>query len=536
MEGPSRVSWWRDVGYAGSTYQIPCNRGGLNHNQNTDLIRPEMFVSPSRNINLHEGGRRKRGGTAKVNGTAVSGAPTIMGGFDFQLAASSFQVFLGSDGGLYSNSTTTIKTGMSTANYPSFAVFENELYVVDGDTTPQTWNGVAAGTSNITSPSGDWSGADQPFQVLVHGRGASRRVFFLFSSTIYGSSLGDGKVVTGGTSVFFPIDTEDAVGLTGAAEFGNRLILFGRKRAYIFDDEDASTANWGYAAAPWKGGAAHWRVIAQTPTDLIVMAEDGDIYSVVAAQEYGDYKQASITRPAFVDNYIRENVDLAYIQKFHAIYDPALRAVFFWVVRTGQTTVDTALVYFIDRPAEEAWAVHDNQNTASGYKAACSFLTRTGAGTYTVYTGDYAGFIWKLNQATRSDDSNAYYGGFKTPNLPFDNPRVRKHFRRGVVVAKTQGDYDLQVNIWVDGESKDATTVSLSGTGGVLGSFILGVDAAADVLGGSEFLDRKFELGHYGRRLQLEFYNSGAGEDFFVSQVLIDNKPMGALPSKVGSE
>ena len=70
----------------------------------------------------------------------------------------------------------------------------------------------------------------------------------------------------------------------------------------------------------------------------------------------------------------------------------------------------------------------------------------------------------------------------------------------------------------------------------MLGSFILGVDAAADVLGGSEFLDRKFELGHYGRRLQLEFYNSGAGEDFFVSQVLIDNKPMGALPSKVGSE
>lgn len=520
------------MGYKGATYRIPCTRGGLNYNQNTDLIPPEMMVSPSRNINLHEGGRRKRGGTTKVNASAGYGSGQLMGGFDFQLPTTSFQVVLGVNGSLYKNSTDTIKTGMSTANYPSFDVFENELYICDGDTTPQTWDGSAASTSNLTTPNGDWSGSNQPFQVIVHGRGASRRVFFLYASTAYYTSLGDGKVATGGTSGTIPIDTEDAVGLRGGVVWGERLILFGRRRAYIVDDESTDRANWGYVAAQWTGGAAHWRLIVKTPNDLVVMADDGDIYSVSTAQQFGDYKQASLTRPAFIDNYIRENVDMTQIEKFHALYDPTLRAVFFWVVRNGFSTVDTALVYFIDRPVEEAWMIHDNQNSASGYKASCSFLVRTAAGTYTSYTGDYSGFVWKLNQATRSDDGSGYYGGFKTVNMPFDNARVRKHFRRGYVVAKTQGNYNLQVNVWIDGEVEDSTTVSLSGTGGVLDVDLLD----SFVLGGTEFLDRKFELGHYGRRIQLEFYNSGAGQDFFVSQVMIDNKVMGALPSKVGSE
>src|SRR3990167_11027278 len=119
-----------------------------------------------------------------------------MGGFDFQLSSSSFQVFLGSDGKLYSNTTTTIKTGMSTTNYPSFAVFEDELYTVDGDTTPQVWDGSGA-IANLGSPTGDWSGANQPFQVLVHGRGVSRRLWMLYGSTLYSSSLGGGDVFTG---------------------------------------------------------------------------------------------------------------------------------------------------------------------------------------------------------------------------------------------------------------------------------------------------------------------------------------------------
>lgn len=514
------------MGYKGQAFQIPCNRGGFNNNQNTDLIPPEMFVSPSRNINLHEGGRHKRGGTAKVNGTAVSGAPRIMGGIDFKLASTSYQVFLANDGKLYSSPTTTLKTGLSTANFPSFAIFNNELYEADGAHRPQTWDGAAGSTSDLTTPAADWTGGDQPFQVIVHGKGASRRTWWLLGNKAYYSVLANGKDCASATSGVITIDTGDAVGLVGGVDFQGRLILFSRDQAFLITDDDPDTATWGYETVAWAGGAAHWRTIVKTTNDLIIMDESGEIYSITSVQAFGDYKRASLARPAFVDNYIRDNVDLTRVANFHAVYDPVIRAVFFWVTRNGQTTNDTALVYFIDRPPEEGWTIHDNQNYNSGYSASCAFVVRVSAGTYTIYTGDYSGFLWKLNQTTRSDDSNAYYGGFKTPALTFDNPRVTKHYKRGFVVAKTQGSYDLQINVWIDGQVQAGATVSLAGTGGVLGSFILGTD----VLGGTEFLAREFELGYRGRRIQLEFYNNTAAQDFFVSQILIDHKMGGALP------
>lgn len=517
------------MGYRGKTYQIPCSPGGFSYNENTDIIDPAMFISPSKNINLHRNGRSKRGGTSKVNTTAVSGGPRIVGITDFRLSSSSFQVFATADGKLWQNTTTTIKTGLSTANKFSFEVFDAELYTCDGDTTPQTWDGVAAGTSNLTTPASDWSGANQPFQMVSHGRQASRRLWALYSNAVYYSALGNGKdfsTASGGGKI--TINTGDAVGLVGGVEFGDRLIVFSRDKAFVIDDEAFDTSNWGYAPAQWNGGVAHWRLIVKIPNDVICMSEDGDIYSIVAAEgnPYGDYKQASLARPAFVDNWIRENIKLSAIDDFHAVYDPILRAIKFFVVRIGQTQVDTALVYFIDRPVDQAWVIHDNQSFSSGYTASASALVRTATGQYAVYTGDYSGFLWKLEQTTKSDNGSAYYGGFKTPSLTFDNPRVKKHYRRGYVIAKTQGTYNLMVNVWIDGTQQTSTSVSLSGSGGVLDTNALD----SFVLGGSEFIDRVFELGYYGKRIQLEFYNNNASQDFFVSHVLIDHKVIGALP------
>lgn len=514
------------MGYRGQTYQILCNRGGLNNSRNTDLIQPFCFVSPSSNINLHEGGWRKRGGTAKVNETAVSGSPRGMGGFDFQLSNTSYQVFMGKDGKLYKDPTTTLKTGMSTSNYASFDVFGNELFVCDGDTTPQTWDGSAGSTSNITTPAADWSGANQPFQCVTHGRGTSRRVWYLFGNAVYYSSLNNGKEVSGGTSGKITIDTPDAAGLVGMTEWQNRLFVFSRNKTYIINDIDDDPAFWGYEQAAWTGGAAHWRLLVKTPNDLVVMDRSGEIYSIAAVQSYGDYKRASLARPAFIDNYIRDNVRLGFIEDFHAIYDPVKRAIEFFVVRNGKTTIDTALVYFIDRPPEEAWSIHNNKTATSGYSASCSFLVETSTGVFTVYTIDYSGFIWKLEQTNRNDDGAGYYAGVRLANIPFDNPRIQKHFKRGRVVLASQGNHSIQVRIWVDGLAKNGTSISVVASGTTLGSFVLGTDLLGTVL----FLDQPFDLGYYGKRLQLEFYNSSVNQDFFFSQILIDYKNLSAAP------
>src|SRR3989338_5894283 len=135
--------------YVGSTYSIPFQTSGLNFNKNVDGVPPNG-LSIARNVNLHEGGVGTRGGTTKDNSTAVTSSPDIRGLYYFRLiSGTAFQIFWTSAGSLYKNTTTTIKTEMSTTKKFWFETFEDTLYIVDGTTTPQTWNGVAAETSAI---------------------------------------------------------------------------------------------------------------------------------------------------------------------------------------------------------------------------------------------------------------------------------------------------------------------------------------------------------------------------------------------------
>ena len=518
------------MGYVGQTYVIPFQMSGLNLNKNIDSIPPTGLVV-ARNVNLHEGGIGTRGGTTKDNTTAVTSSPDIRGLYYFRLInGNSFNVFGTSAGSVYQNSTTTIKTGMSSSNKFWFETFENTLYIVDGATTPQTWDGVAASTSNITTVSADWTGSNFPDQIIKHGRGNSERLWAKGVSNrpegVDYSELGNGGIFSGGTSGKITIETGDGFGIVGLIEFGDSLFAFGKRQTYIIDDSNVNTVSWGYDLAPWSGGVAHHRLLVKTDNDLFAMMEDGTIYSVTQAQFSRDYKRASVTRPAFIDRYIRDNVLLSSISDFHAVYDPNIRAIYWFVVRINQTECDTALVQFIDRSPEQAWVIHDNQSSNSGYSAACSALIRAGAGDYEVWTGDYSGFLWKLNQANANDDSVAFYNGVKTPNAALDNPRISKHFKRGRVVTEPKGTYSVNVNWWVDGVAQTARTISLAGTGSVFGTGTFGTAT----FGGEDLIDSSYEFGQYGKRIQQEFYMNTVNQEFFLSSNLIDFKPMGVLP------
>jgi len=519
------------MAYTGKTWRLPFDRGGLNHNSNIDNIPSEMMVYPSRNINLHEGGRSKRGGTAKDNdgGTAISGSPRVMGLYDFLLKDGTQFIVVAADGKIWKDYTNTIKTGLTDNKVTSMVSGDDLLFVCNGVNIPQTWNGAAASTSDITGIPTDWTGSSYPKQMVIHGRGVSERMWAFGCAdnpyTVYASDNGAFQDFSDANVTTIDINTGDGIGIVGGVEFGDRLICFSKTRSFIIDDEDASTANWGYQGAQWRGGVASHRLIVETPNDVVCMMEDGDIYSVSAADTYGDYKKASIARPAFMDNWIREHIKLSAIDDFHAIYDPTLRAIKFFMVYSGQTNVQMALVYFIDRPPAEAWVPHDNQSYNSGYSASCSGLVRVGAGDYKIYTGDYSGFVWTLENVNKNDDSNGYYAGFKTPKDPYNESRTWKNYHRGHIITQPEGSYDLSITIWVDDDEKVTHTVSLAGTGGVLGSFTLGTD----VLGGQTLVAEEYGIGYNGRRIQKEIFNTNANEDFFISEDLTDFRPLGVL-------
>lgn len=509
------------MSYRGNTYQIPCAKGGVNASVNKASIPPESMVIGSKNLDLSDGTRSKRGGTSKVNGTAVSGTPQIMGIFDYlKPAGSQYIVFATNDGKIWKNSTATIKTGLTVSKFTNFSQFNSLLIACNGADVPQSWNGSDASTTALANIPTDWAGTNQPTQMLLHGKGVSERLWAIGCAsnvyTIYASAqnAGDGTTAPNfadANVTTLNVDTGDGYGIVGIGEFQDNLFCFGRRKTYIIDDADTTVANWGYSAAPWEGGAAHHRLIVKTPTDLVCMTEDGEIYSVGAAMQYGDYEKASLTEGTYLHEWIKANLRLSYINSFHAVYDPVLRAIKFFVVRNGQTTVDTCLVFFVDRTVQEAWMIHDNLNYASGYNASCAGLIRVGAGDYQIYTGDYSGFIWKLEQSTENDADNAYWSGFKTPILELTDGRTNKRFDRGWLILEPQGTETLTIDWWVDGTLQTSKTVV----------------AEAGVRRYS------FDLGQVGNDIELQVYNNTANEDFAISQVYIDFKVLGAKPAGV---
>ncbi|MDO9535098.1 MAG: hypothetical protein Q7J85_07140 [Bacillota bacterium] len=509
--------------YSGETYKILCSVKGINNNLNINAVEPDALIWPSKNIDLTKGGWGRRLGTAKINSTVITDAPRIMGIYDFlKIGGTQHIVFATSDGKIYRTPTITIKTGLGTSKYANFSMFNNVMFYCNGYNIPQTWDGSAASTSDLTTIPTDWTGTNYPSVMIRHGRGNSERMWAFGCPstpyTIYVTPNGDGTDFSDANVVTFSIDTGDNAGIVGGVVYKDQLILFGKRNTFIMDDADTNTDNWGYSAFTREGGVAHQRLIIPTQNDIICMMEDGTIYSLAAAEQYGDYKAASITKAKFMDRWVQDNVRLSYIEHFHGIYDPVKKKVKIFVVRTGQTAVDTAMVYYVETGE---WMIEDNVTYNSGYSASASELVKVSPGVYEVYTGDYSGFIWHLEQTAKNDASNGYESKALTPYLFFENARESKLFSRCWIDLEPDTTYNLNVRFYVD--EIYARTVSMSGDVGALGSFVLGVN----VIGTEQLTTVSFPLGVIGEKIQFEFTQSTADEDFFMSQLMIDFKPLG---------
>lgn len=522
--------------YIGKTFVIDCNSGGFNNNKNTDIIPADAMVDGTRNINLHKSGRSKRGGTDNVNATVITGTPRIYGLYQFREKDGTETIVTATaDGKIQKNYNTEIGTGLTINQAVHFETFNNLLIICTGNDLPQVWTG----TGNISAMSNvptDWSGSSNfPRKMVKHGRLASERLWAIGGAvdpfTVYASDLNakdgstepdfsDANVIT----IF--IETSDGFGIVNAVEFTDRLLCAGKNTIYIIDDLDIDTANWGYEKSSWEGGTASDRTMIAVTNDVISMTEDGTIYSVTATQTYGDYKKVTLTRENFIDQWIRDNVNLSLIDDFHMVYDPVLRAIYVFVVRTGNTEINTALCYFIDRQPANGWIIKDNLASDSGYKCSVSALVRKAVGDNKIYTGGWDdGYVWELETATLNDNGASYSAGFKTPNFHMEDPREQKSFDRGWIVASEQGAADLLVDIWVDGEARPQQTVSLLTSGGVYGTALYG----SGVYGGGGLVEASFDIGQHGKRLQLSVHNDNAGKDFFITLVMVDFESLGRL-------
>jgi len=534
------------MSYIGKTYQVSCEKGGLSYSKNRSIVPADCFVPPSKNINLDQKGRFKRGGTAYTSDAsyneAITGTPDVLSVFQFILNNGTKKLITHCSGGSVwtAHDTKLIDGTWATSGFTAFTVMDNECYLATRGKVPQKYTGAAVAAVGAVPT--DWV-ADGPGWVVTHGRGNSERTWWGWSNTypnrIYASAVGDGDDVSDANCFTMDISTQDGFGIIGACSFGDRLFLFGKSKVYILDDTDLSPANWGYAEAQWSGGAATHRLIVRTPNDIMVMAEDGIIYSVATAEQYGDYKAATQMYENDLHIWMKENISLtsAALLKSFAVYDPNLRAIKWFLVVTGGTDPSRCLVQFIDHQGRHAFTYHENPDYASGYGgtsgvfSACIY--RDSNQQQYVMTGDGVGRLWILESATLGDNSEAYWAGFTTPWIDCGDPRQTKQFKRGHVITGGEDLSDplgigwgVRINWWVDESSTAGATnqVWMMGDGVKSDSTVpLGTFVASS----AEIADIGFPMDKYGRRAKLQIFNDAENERFYINGFSLDYKPVG---------
>ena len=352
----------------------------------------------------------------------------------------------------------------------------------------------------------DWVEGNNPLWGFEHSAGNTEGVIFggapKNKNDIY--IIPDGSFDASQENIrFFRLNTGDNNGLVGGMEFGNRPIVFTRKDPFIIDKTDLNPDNWTYRKAQWSGGAISQQTIVKVINDVHIMAPDGNIYKLSTTEKFGDYETASLTRATpdklfDFNKWIVENVDFNYADQFHGEYVPELRAVRWWVVRQGESTVDTAMVYFIDF---DRWVIQDNHASNSGFSASVSTIVEETDGSQTVYTGDYSGNVWKLDQTARNDNSNGYAAGFTTNEmlLPFEKFEDRREFDKFVGIYEEHASQDFTVSAFGDdGVETGPGTIDMT----------------------ANYNDFKITQTNK-RAVKLQMFNNAANEDFFIMGLTI---------------
>jgi len=521
---------WNDtgdlMGYAGQQFRMPLTDTGFRDDRNTQLLPPTSLLIPSANLNYHENGLSKRGGTAIE---VVGGGHAGQGMFQFLTPTIQKLVFV-SNGVLYNtNYSNVLFSGFSKTNPVNFCQTSKYVFAADGQANPQYWDGSAGSSSNV-EPASSWTG-NMPIQMVVHtraGSGAGDRLWAVTPDSLWYSDINAPTKFGSGTAGQLPIDSIG--GLVGAYDLGGQLFAFSKTQTFLIQDTDSMIANWGYINALWEGGVASWRLIDKAMNNLYFMAEDGLIYNLAGVLTTGAYNAAPLNRPAFVDKFIRDNVSLGNIQNFHVAYDRKLRALKFFMQQGGSVN-NIGLTYFIDKRPESAWIVHNNTNYTSGYNASCSCEVRVSAGNYQIWTMDYTGNVWGLEQTTRDDNGNPYSVIINTKAQDLGGsggsqtgiPRSNKHWMAIALRGDFQGTSNFTLTPTVEGVALPTQTFQIQAAGAEF-NFATFNNAvfATDIL-----TTAPVGLGYYGRDLQLQFNENEVGVDFFLAEILYMVKPLG---------
>lgn len=519
------------MAYTGHIFPIPIGRGGLVGTRDQTDIAPDKLIL-ARNLSFYGMTLTKEGGAVKYNSSAISGTPTVLGGADWWPTTGTQRAVVAlSDGTVKKDDgsgtfATTLASGLTiSGTMPVFveggkeaAANNRKLFLFTGLNQVRVLAADGATMSAIATPPADWSGTNSPTFGLIHkdgrlwGGGNANDPHRLYYSTT--TNHEDFTGAGSGSISVFPGEGEKIV---GAISFKGFIIVWKFPVGiYAIDTTDPTIANWSVKRISKNVGGVTPLGAVQTDNDILFIDPSSNLHLLSAVQEFGDVAASNISRKNHIYQFLQDNINLGRMTSVRAVYYANKREAHFAMSGTGSTTNNVRFVVDFNDPEQVRFRYSDRDTCES------IWLRKDANATPILTVGDNAGFIWNLDQATKSKDGSGYSGAFQTPYMDFGwiDPKlstVRKIGQYLECVVSPSGNWNLSVGVYWDGVLVQTVLFNMGTSGSILGSFVLGTNALA----GDQILNRKRRIVGSGRRISIQGSNSGAGEDFSVGQFIL---------------
>ncbi len=377
------------------------------------------------------------------------------------------------------------------------AANNKKLFIFTGANIVQVLSGAGTSTANLTTPPADWTGATQPTGGLIHknrlwGYGNSNDPHRLY----YSGTASHEDFSAGGSLSVYPGEGDKIV---NAISYKGYIIVFKYpKGIYVIDTTPVSTTAWAVDRVNEKLGGAGQGSAAVVEEDIVFIDHTGEIRLVAGITEFGDIGSKSFSDMHDISVFIRDTYYLPSNTKWRMAYYSKKRELHIGASSNYLGINDHRMVVDFNR---------SNPRFRNSTRDTCLyFFLRELNGVPELMACDNLGYIWRMDQDTKSKDGQGYNSQFQLTYTDLGSPGVDKG-GQFISIDFEPTDTEVAIDVIWDGVYQETTTIDLS--------------AELEVQPGRLVLTKQVPLNGSGDRVSLIFRNNNAGEDYAIQGLRI---------------
>ena len=388
-----------------------------------------------------EGGYRRINGFSKyvsaivpVTSSASEKVLMVASFGDVVLAARGTSIYSATPGG---SSWTSRDSGRTSAGKYNFERFNfdgtDKIVVVDGANAPTVFNSSLAATDvSESSVSGSKFVASFKNHMFYAGKSTTKQ------EVIFSQPFDEDAFSGGSGAGSFKVD--DTV--VGLKVFRDDLFIFCETR--IFKLTGTSSSNFAVTSVTRNIGCVNGDTIQEFAGDLIFLGPDG-LRTIAGTARIGDVELGTIS--SNVQSIFNDNLSSASEFESVVIPEKTQYRIFFTKSTTAENQTKGVICVLKGQQFEFS--------EIRGIRPACtdSFVDE---GNVLVLHGAYSnGYIYR-QESGNTFDGEVIFGRYRSPDLTFNDPGIRKHMQRVILNYKPEAAIDADLLLRYDYEDPDS--------------------------------------------------------------------------------